>query len=237
MEYASKGSLRENLDSVAQLKWKDKLVILLCIISDLEAIHSKKIIHRDLHSGNILQDHLHSAYIVDLGLSISSNTALKAKSGGIYGVWPYISPEVLERGQYTTRSDIYSFGIIMWEILHGKPVHYDENFGPQLQIEICRNDKRPIIIKNTPQCYIDLMKECWNKEPEKRPSAAKISKIFIEWQTNEKILLELLESEKIPNIVSMHEKQYNKMDYISKFIHNTTSFYQDNEINNLIIKD
>jgi len=55
LKYAIKGSLRQNLETVSQLEWKDKLNILYCIASDLEAIHSQELIHRDLHSGNILQ--------------------------------------------------------------------------------------------------------------------------------------------------------------------------------------
>ena len=70
MDYAPLGSLRQNLYSVAKLEWKKKLNLLLCIASDLQIIHSQNLIHRDLHSGNILQDNLYSAYIADLGLSI-----------------------------------------------------------------------------------------------------------------------------------------------------------------------
>ena len=94
LEYASMGSLRQNLRSVAQMKWKDKLTLLHCIASDLQIIHSQELIHRDLHSGNILQDHLHSAYIADLGLSISANIALNSEGRGIYGMLPYVAPEV-----------------------------------------------------------------------------------------------------------------------------------------------
>ena len=53
------------------------------------------------------------------------------------------------------------------------------------------------IMEGTPQCYVDLMKRCWEENPENRPSAAKIYEIFTEWQNSEKILLELTESNKI----------------------------------------
>ena len=60
MRYAVMGSLRENLHSIAQIGWNDKLTLLLCIISDLQAIHSKNIIHR-VYNGNIST--LSSAYV------------------------------------------------------------------------------------------------------------------------------------------------------------------------------
>ena len=121
MKYAPMGSLRQNLYYVAQIPWEKKLNLLLCIASDLHIIHSQGLIHRDLHSGNILQDNLYSAYIADLGLSISANIALKKEeSRGVYGVLPYIAPEVLYGNPYTIESDIYSLGIIMWEVEYNK---------------------------------------------------------------------------------------------------------------------
>src|SRR5438477_5106991 len=101
MDYAPLGSLRQNLYSVAKLEWKKKLNLLLCIASDLQIIHSQNLIHRDLHSGNILQDNLYSAYIADLGLSISANIALKDE---VCGILPYIAPEVLYGNPYTVES-------------------------------------------------------------------------------------------------------------------------------------
>ncbi|CAG8633933.1 10819_t:CDS:2, partial [Ambispora leptoticha] len=70
LHYAKKGSLRDNLRQVSQMKWEKKLNLLSCITSDIEAIHSQGYVHKDLHSGNILQDDLDNAYIVDLGLTI-----------------------------------------------------------------------------------------------------------------------------------------------------------------------
>ncbi|RIB00086.1 kinase-like domain-containing protein [Gigaspora rosea] len=116
------GFLRQNLGSVSQVNWMDKLTLLHCITSDLQMIHSQGLIHRDLHSGNILQDNLHSAYISDLELSITTNfRTLNMERRGVYGILPYIAPEVLDGEQYTTASDIYSFGIIMWEIYMENP--------------------------------------------------------------------------------------------------------------------
>ena len=161
MDYAPMGSLRQNLYSVAQMEWKKKLNLILCIASDLQIIHSQNLIHRDLHSGNILQDNLYSAYIADLGLSISANIALK--KGGVYGILPYIAPEVLGGNQYTIESDIYSLGIIMWEIFTGKAVPFNDVSREQFQFQVCLCSRRPSIIEGTPQCYADLIKGCWDK--------------------------------------------------------------------------
>ncbi|CAG8527396.1 12896_t:CDS:2 [Cetraspora pellucida] len=101
----------------------------------------------------------------------------------------------------------------------------------QLQIEICRNDLRPTIVKNSPQCYVNLMKECWEKESKNHPSAIKICKILTEWQGNKNILSELTKSDEILN--NIKSTAYPDDIYKSKFIEYTT----DSELNESSIKE
>ena len=224
MIYAPLGSLRQNLYSVVRLEWKKKINLLLCITSDLQIIHSQNLIHRDLHSGNILQDNLYSAYIADLGLSISANIALGGC--GVYGVLPYIAPEVLCGNPYTISSDIYSFGIIMWEIVSGRAVPFNGNHT-QFQIQVHKGLRPPITQIISQCCYMDLMKKCWDGNPQNRPSAAEIYKNFAEWQNDEKILLELTEFSKIlKNTENTHVQTSEEEVYGRKFINCTKSFYQ-----------
>ncbi|RIB26695.1 kinase-like domain-containing protein [Gigaspora rosea] len=218
MKYASEGSLRNNLRSIAQMDWKDKINLLQCIASDLQIIHSHDLIHCDLHSGNILQSNLKSAYIADLELSITANIALKSKSDRICGILPYIAPEVLNNQQYTKASDIYSLGIIMWEILY-----------------VC-NGLRPHIYENTAKCYANLMKKCWSTEPKERPTAAEICDIFAEWLNNESILFELFESNKLQNIKNEDMHVYNDSHYKSCFILSNND-YKDSELYELEVPD
>ncbi|RIB11428.1 kinase-like domain-containing protein, partial [Gigaspora rosea] len=226
MEYALEGCLRKNLHAIAQMDWRDKLNLLQCIASDLMIIHSQDLIHRDLHSGNILLNSLKSAYIADLGLSITANIAskLNLNSDGIYGVLPYIAPEVLNKHPYTKESDIYSFGIILWEILYSKPVPFDQKSELQFQLQVC-NGLRPHIYENTAICYADLMKKCWNVDPKKRPTAKEIYDIFAEWQRDETILLELSESDKkLQNMKNEDMPIDNESNYRSSFISFNSSY-------------
>ncbi|RIB06989.1 kinase-like domain-containing protein [Gigaspora rosea] len=211
------------------MNWKDKLNLLQCIASDLLIIHSHDLIHQDLHSGNILQDSLKSAYIADLGLSIAANIALKSKSDGIYGILPYIAPEVLKKQVYTKESDVYSFGIILWEILYGIPIPFEQKSELQFQLQVCKG-YRPHIYENTAMCYSDLMMKCWNIEPEKRPTAKEIVDIFEEWQNNENILSELAESDKKLQIVKNESAHlYIDSHYKSSIISfNNSHKYQGN---------
>ncbi|RIB20777.1 kinase-like domain-containing protein [Gigaspora rosea] len=186
------------------MDWKDKLNLLQCIASDLQIIHSHDLIHRDLHSGNILLNSFKSAYIADLGLSISANIMSKSKCDGIYGIIPYVAPEVLNNQPYTKASDIYSFGIIMWEILYGKAVLYNQKLDmSQLCFLICYRDLRPAVNNGAPQCYVNLMKKCWDKNSEKRSSAKDLCEIFDKWQNDESVLFKLNESNQYLRILKI----------------------------------
>ncbi|CAI2194638.1 15030_t:CDS:2, partial [Funneliformis geosporum] len=103
----------------------------------LNYIHQRGLVHGDLHSGNILNENSIS-YITDLGLSRSIDSQVETEK--IYGVLPYIAPEVLRGQPYTQASDVYSFGIIAYELFANTYPYYefkdlDEN---ELILKICR---------------------------------------------------------------------------------------------------
>ncbi|GBB87511.1 hypothetical protein RclHR1_00140015 [Rhizophagus clarus] len=181
MDYANKGNLRGNLAKIIENNWNQRLFMLYGIISGLEKIHEKNLIHCDFHDGNILnhedEEDEDKVFISDLGLCKSANFL---KEYNIYGVIPFMAPEVLRGKPYTPASDIYSFSMIMWEFTSGVPPFNDEAHDLQLSISICKGE-RPKIIESTPQCYVDLMEKCWNEDPLKRPFAHEVSNIIADW--------------------------------------------------------
>ncbi|CAB5366127.1 unnamed protein product [Rhizophagus irregularis] len=68
----------------------------------------------------------------------------------------------------------------MWEFTSGVPPFNDRAHDLQLSLSICRGE-RPEVIENTPQCYIDLMKKCWDENPLKRPSASEVKYAIGNW--------------------------------------------------------
>ena len=98
----------------------------------------------------------------------------KGNPNRIFGVIPYLAPEVLSRKPYTKESDIYSFGMIMWEHTTGKKPFHDRPHDHYLMIDIL-NGERPQITDDTPEFYADLMKRCWDRNPENRPTAKEIT--------------------------------------------------------------
>ncbi|RIB25378.1 kinase-like domain-containing protein [Gigaspora rosea] len=156
-QYANNGSLSKYLRSnFCNLTWQTKLEILKNISDELCYIHSyAKYIHADFHSGNILQDQ--QSYIADLGLSRKSDE--KVFEGDIYGVMPYVAPEVLSgEQQFTQAADIYGFGVIMSEMTTGQRPFDGRNFDLKLSVDICKG-LRPEFAPETPNCYVELAKK------------------------------------------------------------------------------
>ena len=152
--------LQQNHD---QLTWKERIQIATDIILALRRIHDENAIHRDLHSGNILCGQ--RIRISDLGFCGPADKPLKS----IYGNLPYIAPEVIVGKEQTFKSDIYSIAMLMLEISSGQPpfINYEHNYDLAMNIV---NGIRPKIVSGTPLEYKNLMKQCWNADPSKRPN-------------------------------------------------------------------
>ncbi|POG71983.1 kinase-like domain-containing protein [Rhizophagus irregularis DAOM 181602=DAOM 197198] len=81
-----------------------------------------------------------------------------------------MDPEIIQGKKYTKASDVYSFGMIMWELMTGRRPFWDRYHNTELIIQIC-DGLRPPIVTNAPEGYIELMQECWHHDPKKRPTA------------------------------------------------------------------
>jgi len=140
----------------------------------LSQIHANAILHYDLHSGNILvgRDEDIGVLISDLGLSGPANKTLR--DGKIYGVLSYIAPEVLRGNAYTDKADIYSLGMLTWEILTGQQPFSQYAHDKYLAQRICSGE-RPSIPMEIPEFYKEFIHSCWNDEPLQRPSAKDLS--------------------------------------------------------------
>ncbi|CAI2166981.1 9112_t:CDS:2 [Funneliformis geosporum] len=168
----------------------------------LQDIHSSGFIHRNLHSGNILQTDQGYPKINDLSLSKFIDNK---KNQLLYGVLPYVAPEVLRGEEFTSAADVYSFSMIMWEISSGMPLFSNRKHDTQLAIEIC-NGMRPKIVSGTPKSFSMLMERCWDSDPLLRPSVQEITAMLFRWHFH----LEQNRSIDICNafMISNYEKRY-----------------------------
>ncbi|EXX68656.1 Cla4p [Rhizophagus irregularis DAOM 197198w] len=177
--YCENGNLRNYLNkSNNYINYKSKIHQLQQIASGLLDIHNAEKVHKDFHSGNILIDGIYS-FISDLGMCQSANKQ-KVKEEGIYGVLPYMAPEILRGYQYTKAADIYSFGIIMNEFLSEEIPFNDIPHDDFLAIKICKG-LRPTISTDIPKLFADLIIKCWNAEIKNRPTTKELYQLLRKW--------------------------------------------------------
>jgi len=165
-----KNYLQQNYN---KLTWKERIQMTYYIINALHRIHRENAIHRDLHSGNILYSQRYNTWCIsDLGFCGPADKL----SNSIYGNLPYIAPEVIVGKATTYASDIYSIGMLMWEISSGQPPYVSKDHY-NLTIKII-DGMRPIIAPGTPLEYKTLMEQCWDADSSKRPKADELRKLF-----------------------------------------------------------
>ena len=189
----------------------------------MAAIHEKNYVHHDLHSGNIFSYDMCGSVIGDLGLC-QQVVDKKDNPNKIFGVIPYLAPEVLSKKPYTKESDIYSFGMIMWEFTTGKKPFHDRPHNHCLILDILKG-KRPQITDDTPEFYADLMKRCWDHNPENRPTAEEIKDCLWEYKqyniTKEK--KEIIESAEAKRQEIIKSEKF--MSDIKNYKHHPELFY------------
>ncbi|RGB31484.1 kinase-like domain-containing protein [Rhizophagus diaphanus] len=177
MQYANGGDLRNYLkDNFKKLTWGDKKRLAFQIADGLNYLHNENILHRDLHSKNIVI-HENNAKIIDFGISKIQNQS--SVYIGNFGNIAYVEPKRIldSKFPYTKSSDIYSFGVLMWEISSGYTPFKDCVTEDEKAALICAG-KREIPIPETPKEYEELYIKCWDQEPKQRPIISKVLEEF-----------------------------------------------------------
>ncbi len=191
MEYCPGGSLYNFLRSDKFLSIKQKIKILLDCVLGLHHLHTKNppILHRDIKSLNILLKEIPSnenqqvyAKICDYGLARLLESDCTRTLMSPVGTPAWTAPEIIEGEKYRLSVDIYSFGIVIWEIFSGKiPYSYKKYNNMQIMNLVCNQDLRPNLedlAGDMPSALKSLMQSCWNKDHGIRPKTIGIIEIL-----------------------------------------------------------
>ncbi|KAM1792193.1 hypothetical protein ACFX16_036214 [Malus domestica] len=179
-EYMVDGSLRHVLlRKDRYLDRRKRLIIAMDAAFGMEYLHSKNIVHFDLKCDNLLVNLKDPARPIckvgDFGLSkIKRNTLV---SGGVRGTLPWMAPELLNGSstKVSEKVDIFSFGIVLWEILTGEEPYANMHYGAIIG-GIVNNTLRPTIPSHCDPEWKTLMEQCWAPNPAARPSFTEITR-------------------------------------------------------------
>ncbi|KAF0553696.1 actin-like ATPase domain-containing protein [Gigaspora margarita] len=222
LQFADGGNLREYLrKNFTKLQWTNKIRIAKEIVHGLMFLHNHNIIHRDLHSKNVLI-HQEQAKIADFGLSKQIDETSMTSNSIIRGMTAYIEPKCFLNQKYkrNKKSDVYSIGVILWEISSGKPPYQD--ISAFMLASYILNGKREKPIENTPTQYINLYEQCWDIDPVIRPETELIFETLKQLISNEK---SIPNNNLIENIDFSENSPSDKQDYAIHSNSHVSSLY------------
>jgi serine/threonine protein kinase len=164
-DYAENGNLASILKNQDILvSWNMKRILVGEIINGLTFLHSNNIVHRNLKSSNILFNGDREIKLCDFGLA-----SIKARSVTTSSNIRWMAPELFSiKPQYSTQSDIYSLGMVMWEISARKTLPFEDVSDNFVIMKCVQSGEREMIPDDTPSDYAETIKRCWYQNPDER---------------------------------------------------------------------
>ncbi|VAI29622.1 unnamed protein product [Triticum turgidum subsp. durum] len=170
-EYMSGGSLYDYVHKQRNVVDLPTLLKFACdICRGMCYLHQRGIIHRDLKTANLLMDKDHVVKVADFGVARFQD------QGGIMtaetGTYRWMAPEVINHQPYDNKADVFSFAIVLWELLTSK-IPYDTMTPLQAAVGV-RQGLRPVLPEKTHPKLLDLLQRCWETIPSNRPAFSDI---------------------------------------------------------------
>ncbi|XP_065132989.1 receptor-interacting serine/threonine-protein kinase 1 isoform X1 [Paramisgurnus dabryanus] len=218
MELIPKGNLLNMLETVAvPLSVKGRIIVE--ILEGMVYLTENQVIHKDLKPENILVDKHFHIKIADLGLATSEawskltkeesrrqSRSGKKSSVRAAGTLCYMAPEHLEsiHTRSTEKSDVYSFAIVVWVILTGREPFEHARSEDHICHCVCQGERpsEELIPSSTPPEMTDLMKTCWHKDPQHRPTFKETYEKFLPFYREK---LEASVNEDLLSLMSSYE--------------------------------
>ncbi len=182
MEYISGNTLFYEIYNNRKLLIKYNIDIIKQLINALTEIHKKGVIHRDLKPENIMLTEKDGRFIVkllDFGLAKTQSLNSLTKTGMVLGTIYYMPPEQLFHSAFSFAGDIYSLGIIFYEMMTGEKPFQGETTG-EIMFEIMNKKPEPILQKvpDIDEKINEVIFQMINKKPQNRPDIISLKKLF-----------------------------------------------------------
>jgi len=175
-DFMSGGSVYDYLHKKnSTFKLPEIVKVAMDISKGMNYLHQNNIIHRDLKTANLLMDENKVVKVADFGVA-----RVKDQSGVMTaetGTYRWMAPEIIEHKPYDHKADVFSFAIVLWELLTGK-IPYEYLTPLQAAIGVVQKGIRPTIPKDTHPKLVDLLQKCWHRDPAERPDFSEILEIL-----------------------------------------------------------
>ncbi|KAJ4959474.1 hypothetical protein NE237_026585 [Protea cynaroides] len=176
-EYAKGGSVRQFLMKRQNRSVPLKLAVkqALDVARGMAYVHGLGFIHRDLKSDNLLIFADKSIKIADFGVA-----RIEVQTEGMTpetGTYRWMAPEMIQHRPYTQKVDVYSFGIVLWELITGM-LPFQNMTAVQAAFAVVNKGVRPIVPNDCLPVLSEIMTRCWDANPEVRPSFAEVVRML-----------------------------------------------------------
>ena len=169
MEYVDGEDLAKLLRRIGRLAHDKAVDIARGIAAGLMAAHAKGVLHRDLKPANIMIDSRGDARIMDFGLALSDDE----DDGTIAGTLAYMAPEQLQGESATVQSDLYSLGLVMYELFTGRAAHAARTLPERVRDAASEITTPSSIIRDLDPAVERIILRCLSGDPEQRPRSAR----------------------------------------------------------------
>jgi tetratricopeptide (TPR) repeat protein/predicted Ser/Thr protein kinase len=209
MEYVDGEDLRTMLRNHGKFSTSQAIPMIEQVCRALDAAHSEGVIHRDLKPQNIMRDKQGRVVVMDFGLARSLGDSGMTQTGAIVGTMEYMSPEQALGAQLDQRSDIFSVGLIFYELLTGKSPYHADTAIASLMRRTREVAKPASDVENTvPRSLSAIVSRCLEREPANRyHSVVELLQQLNAWEANPNISAEAL-SKMIPHPI-IHPSRFN----------------------------
>ncbi|KAF7840568.1 serine/threonine-protein kinase HT1 [Senna tora] len=172
-EYMSQGNLRMYLNKKEPYSLSTETILRLAldISRGMEYLHSQGVIHRDLKSNNLLLNDEMRVKVADFGTSCLETRCRETK--GNMGTYRWMAPEMIKGKPYTRKVDVYSFGIVLWELTTSL-LPFQGMTPVQAAFAVADKNERPPLPASCQPALAHLIKRCWSANPSKRPDFSDI---------------------------------------------------------------
>ena len=194
MEYVDGEDLRTILRREGKFQPKDAITVVEQVCRALDSAHSEGVIHRDLKPQNIMRDKHGRIVVMDFGLARSLGDSGMTQTGAIVGTMEYMSPEQALGSTLDQRSDIFSVGLIFYELLTGK-APYEADTAIASLMKRTREEARSAseVDASVPKSLSAIVSRCLEREPANRyHSAVELLQQLTTWEANPNISAETL---------------------------------------------